>query len=350
MRIRGTNAEAKILSTTIKKSLAYVRVLIHASKLEPLARCLRFGIREGDGRVRYLSPINYWLNYNQNNQHGLNDVALGLQKEITVTIDLTAQGKGRLELDRWVKICQIVIEDTTQTPKVVWVSERLLLYSEPIDLPTITSIQSYNRNDYKDLVVKVRFEYDVQRDFVFSNQNLYTAIQLKSNQTFQVLETAILYEEAMRTGELEFVFDAEEPIETRLWQGELQWGYSIEVNSTYPDGPEFEVWHFAATLSSLGVTNETLPFFERRITTTHIEYRLNADAEWIAIDSLKIQNLRNKTRRRYNDNVIIAVSIKNLKGETLVYRDLLYTPYNKLYGVYTNIEGQPKRVVAFYVK
>lgn len=345
MVLNGTNSRAKILGVLVRKSTAYITLLIHSDIPEPTPKVLNFYLREKDNEIK-ISPNNYWLDYRNNTDSSFNNVDIGMHKEIILEVDITNQGRAPMRGPRWVRDCQLVIRDMTDVAKTVWVSEYLTLVSDEIELPRMTSINVFNRDDFEKLVVQARFQYDSQQDFNYSNQNLYTAISIRSSITQRVLETAILYETQMYSGQVEYVFDAREPIVTRMYYDTVQWAYANEVNMSMPAGSSYEVWKHLAVLSDLGIEN--ISTFEIRTDSERIEYRENSEAEWQTLTLLT--DLRKHTRKEYNNYIIVDVEIKNLRGQTLIKQSKDYRPFNRRFHTFIKVNGQPQRVGAIYVK
>lgn len=345
MLIRGTNSQAKILNVSIRKSTAYLTLLIHSDIPEPNPKVLNFFLREGS-KMTKISPNNYWIDYRNNTDSSFNNVDIGMHKEIILEIDITDQGRAPMRGPRWVRDCQLVIRDVTDVAQSVWVSEYLTLISDEIALPRMTSINVFNRDNFEKLVVQARFHYDSQEDFNYTNQNLYTAISIRSNITQRVLETAIMYESMMYAGEIEYTFDSREPIVTRMYFDTIQWAYANEVDMNLPPGSTYEIWKHLVVLSDLNVEN--ISTFEIRTDSERIEYRLDSEASWETL--VLLTDLRKHTRKEYNNYIIVDVEIKNLRGETLIKESKTYNPFNQRFHTYIKVNGQPKRVGAIYVK
>lgn len=345
MILTGTNSRAKILNVLIRKSKAYITLLIHSDIPEPSPKVLNFYLRENNTQIK-ISPNNYWLDYRNNTDSSFNNVDIGMHKEIILEIDITNQGRAPMQGPRWVRHCQLVIRDMTDIARNVWVSEYMTLVSDEIELPRMTSINVFNTNDFQNLVVQARFHYESQQDFNYSNQNLYTAISIRSSITHKVLETAILYESQMYSGEVEYTFDSREPIVTRMYYDTIQWAYANEVDMSLPPGSPYEVWKHLVVLSELGVEN--ISTFEIRNDSMQIEYRLDSESPWETL--VLLTDLRKHTRKEYNNYIIVDVEIKNLRGETLLRQSKEYRPHNKRFHTFIKVNGQPKRVGVIYVK
>lgn len=216
--ILGTDSQAKILSTRITKSKAYVTLLIHSDKPQETRdeddphRILRanrmFQIFIEDEKDFYpLDNINYWIDNNNNYDSDLLNVDINRHREIVLEIDITRGGKADMQGRRWVRECKIILRDVTDVPKDAWVSESLTLFSDEVELPEIKETKIYSTEDFEKLHVDVLFEYKSHQNFTYTNQNLYTAVSVRSNETQRVLETVILYETDMSKDWVGYTFD-----------------------------------------------------------------------------------------------------------------------------------------------
>lgn len=216
--ILNTSSEAKILSTRVTKSKAYITLLIHSKdpqeirdKDNPLEvirpnRVFQVYIQE-NGSFTPLSNINYWIDNNNNYDNDLLNVDINRHKEITLEVDITRNGLSPMKGLRWVRECRIILRDVTREHINAWISEPLTLVSDEVELPEIQETKIFSLDDFERLHVGVLFKYKSHQNFSYTNQNLYTAISIRSNQTQQVLESALLYEEQMGKGWVGYTFN-----------------------------------------------------------------------------------------------------------------------------------------------
>lgn len=216
--IRNTDSECKVLSTRVTKSKAVIRMLIHSrvpqeirDKDNPMEivrpnRVFQFFFREGQ-TMHKISNTKYWIDRNNNYDMDSLNIDINQHKEFNIELDISRSGNANMKGRRWVRKGMIVLRDITESPSDAWFSQEIEFVSDEVEVPDIKDIQVFSQDEFNKLHVRVQYLYKTHQNFSFTNQNLYTAISIRSNETQQILENAILYEQEMSKGWVGYTFN-----------------------------------------------------------------------------------------------------------------------------------------------
>jgi len=194
--IVNTNADCKISNIKISGNKAYISLII-SSMLETIpTRMLGAYIQDYDSKgkttLARINNVNYWIDRTNNYDNDSLNVDINFYKEIVLEVDITNYNTANIKENRWVRYCSIQLIDlTTSVLAVVWASSKLTLVSKEIEKPKIQNFFTVTSKDYTSTVY-FKFNYATQEDFHYSNDNLIVELNVRSNNTNQILESAIL--------------------------------------------------------------------------------------------------------------------------------------------------------------
>jgi hypothetical protein len=206
-KINKTRAFIKIKQITVSKEKAFVTFLVFANKAEEatMQRSLQFYIQdynaEGEpSSQRLLSKNYYWLNYfNFGLTTDSNTVDLKLFKELTFEIDITKFNTSPIVDNRWLRTCRFRLQDN-KTKEFLWSSEKINLISDEILVPNIEGVRIYSLDtdnetrSLEKIVVELKFKYESQYDFNYTNNNIEYVFQIASATTGKIIDVAVLKE------------------------------------------------------------------------------------------------------------------------------------------------------------
>jgi hypothetical protein len=110
-----------------------------------------------------------------------------MYKEIILEVDITNNNKSTMLNDRWIRQCNIIMVDITTDFEEVWHSENLELMSKEIQLPELYNIKINSTKE--NIELSFNYKYESQEDFNYTNDNLITAIEIKSVYTHHIIHT-----------------------------------------------------------------------------------------------------------------------------------------------------------------
>jgi hypothetical protein len=204
-RISNTYARIEIKNITVSKEKAFVTFLVFANKLETTNKSYQFYIEDFDKDnkskgFKLLSRNFYWLNFfNKGLTTDSNTVDFKLYKELTFEVDITNFNSSEIKNNRWVRPVKFRLYNT-QTKKYDFVSDKYDLISDEILVPEIQGVRIYSLDvdktdpDLEKIVVELKFKYESQYDFNYTNTNIEYILQLVSPQTTKVIDSVILKE------------------------------------------------------------------------------------------------------------------------------------------------------------
>lgn len=199
--IKNTTADCKIKSVSINNTTASINCIIYSSSPTKVHQGFKFYILDKDGTTTEISENIYWIDRINNYNNDSINVDVNQYLETVLKIDITNQNKGRIENNKWVRDCTLILKNINDTSKIAWSSEDLTLISKEFEIPTIQNLDIYSEEDYT-LNIKFKYKYKSQLDFNYNNQNLYTTINVLSLYTNNVLETIDIEEENNFTSEV----------------------------------------------------------------------------------------------------------------------------------------------------
>lgn len=232
--IKGTKSDCIISDIKVSKSKAYINLVVSSRELNDPSIPFNIYIKDYnlDNQVAYkqlilqdslkddlgtyykvssesdiatsetkLSNVTYWLDAVYSYSDSLN-VSINKFKKIILDIDITNQNTSSILAQRFVRLISIQFINS-KTHKIIWNSEKLLLLSTKIELPTIKNCHFVTSKDYK-ISGSFIFKYESDIDFSYNNLHLFTEIIVQSPQTLEVLETLKVEDEDASTSKVQF--------------------------------------------------------------------------------------------------------------------------------------------------
>ena len=210
MIIKNTDGTyCKVKDIKISGLTAYVTLLVYSSVPQTTpdsfgrtSRVFSFFLKDKNSdEIIQLSRNLYWIDRVNNYENNSINVDINMHKEIILEIDITNKNKSQMKDRRWVRNCNILIKDMSNSSyNTLWTSEDLELISKKVILPEITNIKTtIDKNN----VLHVIFNktYESQEDFNYIDSNLKTVIRTKSIYNNKVIEEFILEDDSKFTNE-----------------------------------------------------------------------------------------------------------------------------------------------------
>ncbi len=205
MIIKNTDGTyCKVKDIKISGLTAYVTLLVYSSVPQTTpdsfgrtSRVFSFFLKDKNSdEIIQLSRNLYWIDRVNNYENNSINVDINMHKEIILEIDITNKNKSQMKDRRWVRNCNILIKDMSNSSyNTLWTSEDLELISKEVILPEITNIKTtIDKNN----VLHVIFNktYESQEDFNYIDSNLKTVIRTKSIYNNKVIEEFILEDDS----------------------------------------------------------------------------------------------------------------------------------------------------------
>ena len=245
MIIKNTDGTyCKVKDIKISGLTAYVTLLVYSSVPQTTpdsfgrtSRVFSFFLKDKNSdEIIQLSRNLYWIDRVNNYENNSINVDINMHKEIILEIDITNKNKSQMKDRRWVRNCNILIKDMSNSSyNTLWTSEDLELISKEVILPEITNIKTtIDKNN----VLHVTFNktYESQEDFNYIDSNLKTVIRTKSIYNNKVIEEFILEDDSQfinEYGQIEInsfcsKYDSPIIIEIQLLNKKKEVLYSIE--------------------------------------------------------------------------------------------------------------------------
>ena len=245
MIIKNTDGTyCKVKDIKISGLTAYVTLLVYSSVPQTTpdsfgrtSRVFSFFLKDKNSdEIIQLSRNLYWIDRVNNYENNSINVDINMHKEIILEIDITNKNKSQMKDRRWVRNCNILIKDMSNSSyNTLWTSEDLELISKEVILPEITNIKTtIDKNN----VLHVTFNktYESQEDFNYIDSNLKTVIRTKSIYNNKVIEEFILEDDSQfinEYGQIEInsfcsKYDSPIIIEIQLLNKKREVLYSIE--------------------------------------------------------------------------------------------------------------------------
>jgi len=201
--IKGTNADCKIISTTITETTATLTLLIFATKATSPAKSFQLFIKDQDDDIRYLVNNNvYWIDRVNNYNFDSNNIDTNKYKEIIVNIDITKNNLGKIESNRWVRNCQLyLIDETNSSKEIAWSSGNLTLISDEFEIPEIINVvfrpvnvrvnvvEPTNPHPEFNIEAEFKLKYTSEKDFNYNNKNFIARLNIRSLSTDAIIDT-----------------------------------------------------------------------------------------------------------------------------------------------------------------
>ena len=245
MIIKNTDGTyCKVKDIKISGLTAYVTLLVYSSvpqttpdSFGSTSRVFSFFLKDkNSNEIIQLSRNLYWIDRVNNYENNSINVDINMHKEILLEIDITNKNKSQMKDRRWVRNCNILIKDMSNSSySTLWTSEDLELISKEVILPEITNIKTtIDKNN----VLHVTFNktYESQEDFNYIDSNLKTVIRTKSIYNNKVIEEFVLEDDSQfinEYGQIEInsfcsKYDSPIIIEIQLLNKKKEVLYSIE--------------------------------------------------------------------------------------------------------------------------
>ena len=245
MIIKNTDGTyCKVKDIKISGLTAYVTLLVYSSVPQTTpdsfgrtSRVFSFFLKDKNSdEIIQLSRNLYWIDRVNNYENNSINVDINMHKEIILEIDITNKNKSQMKDRRWVRNCNILIKDMSNSSySTLWTSEDLELISKEVILPEITNIKTtIDKNN----VLHVIFNktYESQEDFNYIDSNLKTVIRTKSIYNNKVIEEFVLEDDSQfinEYGQIEInsfcsKYDSPIIIEIQLLNKKKEVLYSIE--------------------------------------------------------------------------------------------------------------------------
>ena len=245
MIIKNTDGTyCKVKGIKISGLTAYVTLLVYSSvpqttpdSFGSTSRVFSFFLKDKNSdEIIQLSRNLYWIDRVNNYENNSINVDINMHKEIILEIDITNKNKSQMKDRRWVRNCNILIKDMSNSSyNTLWTSEDLELISKEVILPEITNIKTtIDKNN----VLHVTFNktYESQEDFNYIDSNLKTVIRTKSIYNNKVIEEFVLEDDSQfinEYGQIEInsfcsKYDSPIIIEIQLLNKKKEVLYSIE--------------------------------------------------------------------------------------------------------------------------
>ena len=245
MIIKNTDGTyCKVKDIKISGLTAYVTLLVYSSVPQTTpdsfgrtSRVFSFFLKDkNSNEIIQLSRNLYWIDRVNNYENNSINVDINMHKEILLEIDITNKNKSQMKDRRWVRNCNILIKDMSNSSySTLWISEDLELISKEVILPEITNIKTtIDKNNI--LHVAFNKAYESQEDFNYIDSNLKTVIKTKSIYNNKVIEEFILEDDNQfinEYGQIEInsfcsKYDSPIIIEIQLLNKKKEVLYSIE--------------------------------------------------------------------------------------------------------------------------
>ena len=245
MIIKNTDGTyCKVKDIKISGLTAYVTLLVYSSVPQTTpdsfgrtSRVFSFFLKDkNSNEIIQLSRNLYWIDRVNNYENNSINVDINMHKEILLEIDITNKNKSQMKDRRWVRNCNILIKDMSNSSySTLWISEDLELISKEVILPEITNIKTtIDKNNI--LHVAFNKAYESQEDFNYIDSNLKTIIRTKSIYNNKVIEEFVLEDDSQfinEYGQIEInsfcsKYDSPIIIEIQLLNKKKEVLYSIE--------------------------------------------------------------------------------------------------------------------------
>jgi len=211
-KLKGISTYCEIKDVSITQQEAIVKVVLFSNQENNETFGLQFYLVDQDTQIQELINTNtYWVEKFQtsfeSNTNIQNNIDINLFKELVFKIDITNKNRSNFLVNRWVRNVRIIIKlDTritvdingdiiqTNPNEVVYTSEKLSLVSGLVIVPDIKqiSIKSINNDvdidvDLEEIVVSIYYDYGIENDFNYNNQNIQYFFRLINPKTLRVI-------------------------------------------------------------------------------------------------------------------------------------------------------------------
>ncbi len=195
--VLGTKLYVGINNVITTKNVAKVELLLFSNEGADEQKFIRFFIYDYDSKIEYrLDDYNYWVDnfVGITNNSSSRNISINFYKKVQFNIDITNNNQSNFDINRWFRkirfVAKVYSKNTTnnyveENPNGSWSTDEIVLISQEVYIPSIKQIDVTSSNTDEDsnletLNVKVKYDYGLENDFNYTNENLYYNIRLLS--------------------------------------------------------------------------------------------------------------------------------------------------------------------------
>jgi hypothetical protein len=229
-KVKGLSTYCEIKDVSITQQEAIIKILMFSNQENNVTFGLKFFLLDEETeREELINNNTYWVERFQpsfeTNGNVENNIDINLFKELYFKIDITDKNRSNFLVNRWLRNIRILIKAETiignsnvQTNEVVFKSEKLSLVSNLVVVPDIKqiSIKSINSDldvNIEELMVSIYYDYGIENDFNYNNQNIQYFFRLINPKTLRVIKESQkiltengLFDEDLKLGVLKYTF------------------------------------------------------------------------------------------------------------------------------------------------
>jgi hypothetical protein len=229
-KVKGLSTYCEIKDVSITQQEAIIKILMFSNQENNVTFGLKFFLLDEETEKEELINNNtYWVERFQpsfeTNGNVENNIDINLFKELYFKIDITDKNRSNFLVNRWLRNIRILIKAETiignsnvQTNEVVFKSEKLSLVSGLVIVPDIKqiSIKSINSDldvSIEELMVSIYYDYGIENDFNYNNENIQYFFRLINPKTLRVIKESQkiltengLFDQDLKLGVLKYTF------------------------------------------------------------------------------------------------------------------------------------------------
>jgi hypothetical protein len=229
-KVKGLSTYCEIKDVSITQQEAIIKILMFSNQENNVTFGLKFFLLDEETeREELINNNTYWVERFQpsfeTNGNVENNIDINLFKELYFKIDITDKNRSNFLVNRWLRNIRILIKAETiignsnvQTNEVVFKSEKLSLVSGLVIVPDIKqiSIKSINSDldvNIEELMVSIYYDYGIENDFNYNNENIQYFFRLINPKTLRVIKESQkiltengLFDEDLKLGVLKYTF------------------------------------------------------------------------------------------------------------------------------------------------
>ena len=229
-KVKGLSTYCEIKDVSITQQEAIIKILMFSNQENNVTFGLKFFLLDEETeREELINNNTYWVERFQpsfeTNGNVENNIDINLFKELYFKIDITDKNRSNFLVNRWLRNIRILIKAETiignsnvQTNEVVFKSEKLSLVSSLVIVPDIKqiSIKSINSDldvNIEELMVSIYYDYGIENDFNYNNENIQYFFRLINPKTLRVIKESQkiltengLFDQDLKLGVLKYTF------------------------------------------------------------------------------------------------------------------------------------------------
>jgi hypothetical protein len=229
-KVKGLSTYCEIKDVSITQQEAIIKILMFSNQENNVTFGLKFFLLDEETeREELINNNTYWVERFQpsfeTNGNVENNIDINLFKELYFKIDITDKNRSNFLVNRWLRNIRILIKAETiignsnvQTNEVVFKSEKLSLVSSLVVVPNIKqiSIKSINSDldvNIEELMVSIYYDYGIENDFNYNNENIQYFFRLINPKTLRVIKESQkiltengLFDQDLKLGVLKYTF------------------------------------------------------------------------------------------------------------------------------------------------